>query len=231
MLNRENIKCFEELKNAIIPTFIPGSTSSESTSQEDERKYGIDKLPAPSKPLKHRQKESKITEIEDLTLQYRSFGIEEIQKAYVVLLEAEKEIKGEPVFNDYFKLIFNNVDWISFNKYFKYILLEKDIKTLEKYYSFQEKDKIVNFLCNNFELVFILNEANKQIRKYFLNEVLALKLLQFPGDECWEQLAIKIRTNLSPKEAGNKLEQFENEWWLDNSHGINDQLLINLEFV
>ena len=110
-------------------------------------------------------------------------------------------------------------------------VIDESIEGIEEYYNFREKTKVSEFLNNNSELKQILLKANKQIRKYFTNEELILEMLSIAEEEIWNLLVIKIQTKLSPIEARNKFKLFKKDWWLNASVGINDKLMINIEYV
>ena len=135
----------------------------------------------------------------------------------------------------YHKMLFKpdifNVIWSDYEKLYEFEFLQKEIETIKEHYTFRGKAKIYEFLNNNSELKPILLEANKQIRKYFTNEELILEMLSIAEEEIWNLLVIKIQTKLSTIEARNKFKLFKKDWWLNASYGINDKLMINIEFV
>ncbi len=135
----------------------------------------------------------------------------------------------------YHKMLFKpdifNVIWSDYEKLYEFEFLQKEIETIKEHYTFRGKAKIYDFLNKNPELESIILEANKQVRKYFTNEELILEMLSIAEEEIWNLLVIKIQTKLSTIEARNKFKLFKKDWWLNASYGINDKLMINIEFV
>lgn len=80
-------------------------------------------------------------------------------------------------------------------------------------------------------LVDILLKAHQEVRKYFPSEKLRLKLSVDPESPQWEKLLLSIYS--SPEyvdEALNKLDEFDQKWWIEASLGVAVNLYINLEF-
>jgi len=97
-------------------------------------------------------------------------------------------------------------------------------------YTFRNLFKVTEFIKNNPFLIPLLLDAEKNIGKYFLNNELFLEIVHDVEDPDFEELMIFIRTNLPPKEALDKLDRIDEEWWLDASLESKGKLNINIEF-
>ena len=72
--------------------------------------------------------------------------------------------------------------------------------------------------------------AVPKIAEIFTNEKLELKFLYDPEIVGWRQLIIAIHTSLDGYEAFEKLQLLGNNWWLDASELVWDELGINIDF-
>jgi hypothetical protein len=107
-----------------------------------------------------------------------------------------------------------------------------NIRRIKKNYVVDNENKLTQFIVKNPEVITLLLEAQKQIRKYFPQERLTLSVsLEYEHTE-WERLEISIFIENSENfdEAFDRLSQFDHGWWLDNSSGIGLKLYIGLEF-
>lgn len=106
-----------------------------------------------------------------------------------------------------------------------------DLRKLEQRYIFRNQSEVMDFAVNNSFLLQPLHEACEQIREYFGNSAQAiLEVITDPEFVEDQELVIFIRTNLSPDEAFKKLEQIDDEWWLDIPANIRKKLCIDVEF-
>ncbi|MHC1635778.1 MAG: hypothetical protein ACXQTS_04025 [Candidatus Methanospirareceae archaeon] len=105
---------------------------------------------------------------------------------------------------------------------------EMELGILERLYTFRRKSEVVNFLVNNPLLISFLQEAYEHIRDYFKESQVALEVITDPetGDQ---ELVIFICTNLPPDEVYKKLEQLDEEWWLDAPASAREKLCIEVE--
>jgi len=97
-------------------------------------------------------------------------------------------------------------------------------------YTFHNSFETTKFIKNNSFLVPLLLEAEKVIREYFTDEELFLEVIHDAEDIDFEELIIFIHTNLSPKEALDRLDKIDEEWWIDASIKSKGKLNINIEF-
>ncbi len=90
----------------------------------------------------------------------------------------------------------------------------------------------MGFAVNNSFLLQPLHEAYEQIRNYFGESVQAvLEVVADPEFFEDQELVIFIRTDLSPDEAFEKMEQIDDEWWLNVPANVRKKLCIDVEFI
>lgn len=107
-----------------------------------------------------------------------------------------------------------------------------DLLSLERHYIFRNRSEVMGFAVNNSFLLQPLHEAYNQIRNYFGESVQAvLEVVADPEFFEDQELVIFIRTDLSPDEAFEKLEQMDDEWWLDVPATVRKNLCIDVEFI
>lgn len=107
-----------------------------------------------------------------------------------------------------------------------------DLRKLEQHYIFRNQSEVMNFAVNNSSLLQPLHEAWDQIRNYFGESVQAvLEVVADPEFFEDQELVIFIRTDLSPDEALKKLEQIDDEWWLNVPADVRKKLCITVEFI
>ncbi|MEB3310913.1 MAG: hypothetical protein VKJ02_11830 [Snowella sp.] len=104
------------------------------------------------------------------------------------------------------------------------------IQQITEKYTLFEPDCILTYLSQHKNLTFALLEAEKQIRKIFLHEKLILKIVYDPEIPNWEKLFIIISTQLDADTAFDKLKQLDQNWWLDASDLVNNDLEIHIDF-
>jgi hypothetical protein len=109
-----------------------------------------------------------------------------------------------------------------------YYTFEFQSSYVESMYSLQETEKIQKFLEMNQFLVPLLYTAFFQIKKYFPDAVVLLNFDQEYEDD--QQLMATIITNKSPDEAFQRLQQLDEQWWLEALDDAKMKLSINLEF-
>ncbi len=107
-----------------------------------------------------------------------------------------------------------------------------DLRKLEQRYIFRNRSEVMDFAVNNSFLLQPLHEAWDQIRNYFGESVQAvLEVVADPEFFEDQELVIFIRTDLSPDEAFEKMEQMDDEWWLDVPATVRKNLCIDVEFI
>ncbi|MBD2778710.1 hypothetical protein [Iningainema tapete] len=109
--------------------------------------------------------------------------------------------------------------------------LSYNIRRIGKVFSIENEKEFAQFVLKNSEMVSLLLEAQKQIRKYFQHEKLSLKVSSDYEYPEWEKLVLSICTDVKcSDEAFNKLSVLDETWWLEASSGIGLNLYIGLEF-
>lgn len=94
-----------------------------------------------------------------------------------------------------------------------FLLVQKQIESLKNIYIFQNPEEIIQFLLSNKDLIEILLEAHKYIFKIFREVPIYLELHHDP-EEYFECLFIIIKTNLPIEVALDRLDKFDEEYWL-----------------
>ncbi len=105
-----------------------------------------------------------------------------------------------------------------------------DLESLEKLYSWRGKTEILEFLEINDFLIPILLEAPDKICHYFPDAELFLELVTDPETVDDAMLELAICMNLNPDESVEKLNQFQDDWWLNLSDKIRQPLCPILEY-
>lgn len=104
------------------------------------------------------------------------------------------------------------------------------ILLLDIIYSFQNRSEILQFLENNSFLISLLHEINSRIKEYFPSAKNILEVINDPDTEDNTYLVIFIHTDLTAREAFNRLKLFDEAWWLRASIKANKKLFINVVF-
>jgi hypothetical protein len=104
------------------------------------------------------------------------------------------------------------------------------IQSLEKLYTFRRPAEISEYIDALPFLVPLLVEAYDKIGEYFgpQPEVI-LEVVTDPEAIDDRQLVAFIQTGLDPTEVLNRLDRFDEGWWLDASHRSHGKLCIHLE--
>ena len=105
-----------------------------------------------------------------------------------------------------------------------------DIEYLEKLYTWREKIEVLEFLENYQFLIPILLEAPDKICHYFPEAQLFLECVTDPEGIDDDMLELAICMNLDPDEAVDKLNKFQDDWWLNLSDKIRQPLCPILEY-
>jgi hypothetical protein len=105
------------------------------------------------------------------------------------------------------------------------------IENLEKLYELRGRDQVASFISNNLFLNPLLNEAHSRIKGYFPGASLFLESFSQPEAPEESYLTIFINPALKAKEAIQKLDQLDAEWWADTLSSTQGKLSINLEFT
>ncbi|NJL91296.1 MAG: hypothetical protein HC916_17060 [Coleofasciculaceae cyanobacterium SM2_1_6] len=101
---------------------------------------------------------------------------------------------------------------------------------LKDRYILFDSHKILQYLHSKRELIPVLLEAERQIRKIFIDEKLALKFIYDPEIASWKKLIIAIHTQLDADDAFDKLKLLDHGWWLNASYSVSSDLDIYIDF-
>jgi hypothetical protein len=93
----------------------------------------------------------------------------------------------------------------------------EQINVLAREYEIRNPSNVAKFLSENLFLLDLLKEISVQIRNVFgKKQKLALGFFLNPEDPMWHQLHVFVPTKLSLRETASAMENFEENWWLDN---------------
>ena len=106
---------------------------------------------------------------------------------------------------------------------------QTEIGLLERLYTFREREEVLWFLERYPFLVPLLLEAYYEIEKYFPHSQVFLEVVTDPEAIDDYQLIAFIATNFGPDEAVDRLEQFDEDWWLDALNRAQGKLCIDVE--
>lgn len=103
---------------------------------------------------------------------------------------------------------------------------------LESTYDFRDIAQVKQFLEKHVFLTPLLLEASTKIKEYFRPSAnLALEVPVDPEDGKYQELWIRIQTDVAPADALPLLTKFDDEWWLEASANSKNLLNIKLEYV
>jgi hypothetical protein len=91
---------------------------------------------------------------------------------------------------------------------------EFELDAIERFFVVDDRSAVRSFVIQRPFLVPLLFEAYQEISLYFGNASLQLKLITDPEDDS-RRLTVTIMTSLSPDDAVERLQQLDEQWWLD----------------
>jgi hypothetical protein len=101
-------------------------------------------------------------------------------------------------------------------KYFAKVRPEANLLELDDYYQIEDWDSIGKFLIKNKDLISFLKEAAREIRKVFSDDTeIRLELIKDPEISDDIELFATILTDLSVEKALKKVNDIEDNWFLD----------------
>jgi hypothetical protein len=115
--------------------------------------------------------------------------------------------------------------------FFVYDKNEADLKYISENYLFRNKKQVFAFIQENPYLIDLLVDAYQKIQYFFSSctEVF-LQIVGEPESSNDKQLIAWISLSLNPDEAIARLDQFDEEWWLDEMERAQDKLCFTIEF-
>jgi hypothetical protein len=90
-------------------------------------------------------------------------------------------------------------------------------------YTLVNPTDIREFLKNNKYLIPLISEAYHKLQVFFPPSTVFMEVLQ-------NEMVISVGTSLSANEAKNKLDEFDERWWLNECIKSNAKLCITVEF-
>lgn len=105
------------------------------------------------------------------------------------------------------------------------IIARKQARSIEKYtISISRIPDVSKFIQEHQQLIWLLNDAYKKLRKYFPSEDLRLDLVSDVKIAEKDRFFIHILTSLSESDALNKFNEFE-KYWADYQRGLPKEFL------
>jgi len=100
------------------------------------------------------------------------------------------------------------------------------IAMLRNYYNMEGEKNIRKCIDGNDNLIPIFYDIHKNIQKYFPNSPLSMRAIQ-------NDLIISVGTTFNPEEAIDRLDRFDDGWWLDKSFALdtNTRISIRVEYL
>ena len=107
------------------------------------------------------------------------------------------------------------------------------LEQIKKKYSIPESDlsDVEKFLDKHKDLANLLLDACTKIRDFFTSETLLLELISDTSIEGGEELFVYIQTYLSVEEAVEKINDFDEQWFLDQLSRTKGLFNFNLRFL
>jgi hypothetical protein len=102
---------------------------------------------------------------------------------------------------------------------------------LDSLYEYRNQNDVAHYLQSYPGLNDFLEESYYHVRKYFgATAKLALEVIREPEAQ-YKQLMVYINTSLPVDEALNRLDRFDNQWFLDHINQIGHLINFNLEIA
>ena len=105
------------------------------------------------------------------------------------------------------------------------------VNKLEALYSFRNASAVRQFLEAHPNLIELLLEAYRYLQKHFGSiPQIVLELVTYPDETAYDELVAWIQSEDRVPEGLEKLEKFEDEWFLDHLTEIGNSFNFNIEF-
>lgn len=109
---------------------------------------------------------------------------------------------------------------------------EAELQQLQELYIFREPTVIRQFLRTHSPLIEVLFEAWPHLHQHFGPDLqVALEVVSDPEVENWDELFAYVLTPLLPDEALVRLNNFDQDWFLDQLDRVDGTLNFDVEFV
>lgn len=120
---------------------------------------------------------------------------------------------------------------LAFSKSYLNEGFEREFNYLLPVFSLRNQEEVKSFLVEHPSLISVLRETQIEIRHFFPQAQIFLEVVSDPEDSAIVQLGILIRSDLNPEAVYQQLQEFEENWWLDNLDRAKGAILVNLEFL
>ncbi|MBS3908738.1 MAG: hypothetical protein KGZ93_03820 [Actinobacteria bacterium] len=100
---------------------------------------------------------------------------------------------------------------------------------LEKMYDLRGGTEVMGLIEKQPFLSTLLIDAYRKVLSYFPEAHRYLDVIRDPESPEGSRLALYIATTLAPEEAVERLEQFDEDWWLDTIDNTRGKLIIDVE--
>ena len=110
---------------------------------------------------------------------------------------------------------------------------ESTFSSIKKAYTISDSQLmgIERFLDKHKDIANLVLEAHTKIRGFFTSETLLLELISDISIEGGEELFVYIQTHLSVEEAVEKINDFDEQWFLDQLNRTKGLFNFNLRFL
>ncbi len=105
------------------------------------------------------------------------------------------------------------------------------VRALVRRYALTDEKRVTEFLRQFPALVPLLAEATEAVGEHFPDMPLALEVVADPDVSDAVHLALAVGTSLPVPEAFDRLQRFDEEWWLDHLPRAEGKLVITLVFA
>jgi hypothetical protein len=95
------------------------------------------------------------------------------------------------------------------------LVVRSDVGKLANLYNFRGKEAVLHYLEQNTNLIPVLNSAPEQIKNYFPEATLTLEISLDPEEPELDELVLWISSNEEVEKALDKLQELDENWWLE----------------
>jgi hypothetical protein len=105
------------------------------------------------------------------------------------------------------------------------------MERIEQAYVARNLGDVRAFLTHRPRIAEILADGITVIPRYFGEGTIMTLIVQDDPDEDRRYIAAYVRTTLAPKAAIDTLYRVKEDWWLDVSEGLREEVLLSLDLV
>ena len=108
----------------------------------------------------------------------------------------------------------------------------EQINILAREYEIRNPSEVALFLRDNTFLLDLLEEIPSKLRKFFGGKSkFAVELLSEPEFPSSREIFVLVLTEENAEQARNKMDKFDEKWWLKNLDKARCKLNVSLEYV